>query len=178
MDFIGLIFLLLVLSIGVILRAIGLIERSRKTRKRSGIPEGRVLHVDSRKEELLKFKEPLFSRSLLLTGIPDVVLKRGDFFIPVEIKAREPPERPFKSHLMQLIAYCALLEDAGYRVSHGSLVYIGKKEKEFRIKFDQKEKRRLELLLEEMRKIKSIPPRTEGPRCRICSVREQCEKYG
>jgi len=98
--------------------------------------------------------------------------------IPVEIKIRDPPEVPFESHVMQLAAYCFLLEEAGYRVEEGILVYKGKTVKEFRIPYTNELKARLVLIVDEMRKVSSIPPKQQSRKCKACSVREYCENIG
>jgi CRISPR-associated exonuclease Cas4 len=47
----------------------------------------------------------------MLAGKPDAVIMRDGECIPVEIKIREPPKSPYESHIMQLAAYCFLLEE-------------------------------------------------------------------
>jgi CRISPR-associated exonuclease Cas4 len=158
----------------LLLAALILAVSSRAARKRSGIPEGRILHADS--EKRLDLRKTFFSPRLMLAGRPDAVLVDGGWHIPVEIKIREPPENPFESHIMQLAAYCFLLEEAGYRVREGVLVYKGKKVKEFRIPYTDELKARLILIVDEMRRIGGIPPRIHSRKCETCSVREHCTR--
>jgi len=159
----------LIIAVSALLKA-----HSRRVRKESGIPEGKLIRADSR---LLKFQEPLFSRRLMLAGKPDAVIMRDGECIPVEIKVREPPKSPFESHIMQLAAYCLLLEENGYRVTRGIILYRGKRaQREFTIDYSAELKARLILAVDDIRNLKSMPPRIVGRRCEFCSVREQCEE--
>ncbi len=121
--------ILILLAVLIIAAATFLKSHSRKTRERSGIPEGRIIQADSR---FLKVQKTLFSERLMLAGKPDAVIMRNGECIPIEIKIREPPESPYESHIMQLAAYCFLLEEYGYKVTRGIILYRGKKsQKEF-----------------------------------------------
>ncbi len=87
-------------------------------RKSRGIPEGLVLYSD-----LNVPAEPLFSRRLLLAGKPDYIVRKGTQSIPVEVKTGRGLH-PQQGHVLQLAAYCQLLEDiSGEFVKEGILVY-------------------------------------------------------
>ncbi len=61
-----------------------------------------------------------------LSGRPDYVLVEGDRHIPVEVKTGRTPRGPLFSHILQIAAYCLLLEEE-YAVPppHGILRYEG-----------------------------------------------------
>jgi len=59
-----------------------------------------------------------------LSGRPDYVLVEGDRHIPVEVKTGRTPRGPLFSHILQIAAYCLLLEDEyGVPPPHGILRY-------------------------------------------------------
>ncbi len=72
-----------------------------------------------------RLEKPIFSKRLGLTGKPDYLVRDGDDTIPVEVKSgRAPSGRPYDSHLYQLAAYCALVQEAfGRRPPHGLIKY-------------------------------------------------------
>lgn len=79
-------------------------------RRKTGLPIGRVVYSDtgSRRE----LTNPLYSRDLRLAGKPDYLVELPDgTLVPMEVKSGRPPDQPHEGHLMQLIAYCALVED-------------------------------------------------------------------
>ena len=61
----------------------------------------------------------------MLTGKPDYVIKHDDgSLIPVEYKSAKAPNQPYESHIMQLAAYCALIESHfGTRPAYGIIRY-------------------------------------------------------
>jgi len=59
-----------------------------------------------------------------LTGRPDLLLATRRGWVPVEIKSGPAPARPHASHVLQLAAYCRLVEASyGGRPRHGILQY-------------------------------------------------------
>ncbi|NLI43505.1 MAG: Dna2/Cas4 domain-containing protein, partial [Synergistaceae bacterium] len=74
-----------------------------------------------------------------LTGRPDAVIKKGPWVIPVEFKSANHGE-PMESHRLQLLCYCLLLEEKGYKVPYGILRY---REKKFKIRWNKRTKRYL-----------------------------------
>jgi CRISPR-associated exonuclease Cas4 len=58
-------------------------------------------------------EKPLFSRQFRLTGKPDYMVQHGRDIIPVEVKSSPAPnDGPRRSHVLQLAAYCLLIEEA------------------------------------------------------------------
>jgi CRISPR-associated exonuclease Cas4 len=82
---------------------------------------GDVSYVDTTGKRRPK---AMVSRTLPLTGRPDYVVEADGAWIPVEVKSGRTPRRPYDSHVLQLAAYCHLVEHAhGVRPPHGVLEY-------------------------------------------------------
>ena len=85
----------------------------RRQRQRSGLPAGTVLYRDT--GEWQETERPLRSRRYGLVGRPDYLVQTRDrgrsFVVPVEVKSRRRPAQPYASHILQLAAYCLLVED-------------------------------------------------------------------
>ncbi|MEM7130919.1 MAG: PD-(D/E)XK nuclease family protein [Chloroflexota bacterium] len=110
----------------LLLAGLALMWQSRKMRLRSGLPVGTIIYSDT--NEWQKQEEPIISRKFGIVGKPDylVTLKKGrqTLTIPVEVKSRRRPETPFDSHVLQLGAYCLLVEDTfKQRPPYGLLHY-------------------------------------------------------
>jgi len=70
--------------------------------------------------------EVFVSEKYGLSGRPDYVLAQGDVHIPVEVKTGRVPRGPLFSHVLQVAAYCLLLEEADGRAPpYGILRYDG-----------------------------------------------------
>lgn len=117
-----------------------LLYSSKKTReiklakKKCNIEVGEIVYSDS--DELAK---PLFSKQLNLVGKPDHIVKRRGSYIPVEVRKGDTVS-PFRNHILQLAAYCLLVEETySIKVPLGVIVYG----KQFKIPFD--DRLRLEL---------------------------------
>ena len=96
---------LLLILIGVLIFWLG-----RRAQSDAGLPIGRVIYSDTRSWQSLE--KPLFSRTHLLTGKPDYLVQQGRDVVPVEVKsARAPSNGPRRSHVLQLAAYCLLIEE-------------------------------------------------------------------
>lgn len=141
-------------------------------RKEYGIPAGKVLYSD-----LNGSAKPLFSRRFGVSGKPDYIIKDKDnALIPVEIKSGRA-SKPYKGHVLQLAAYCLLIEETyGKAVPHGVLVYGDGKQHLF--KFDSDLRAELLSTLEDMRRCwnEGNPKRTHNSkrRCYSCLLREDC----
>ncbi len=88
----------------------------------AGIPGGRLISVDLERHG--HSTPPLNDESLGLTGRPDLLLETRRGWVPVEIKSGPAPAAPYASHVLQLAAYCRLVEATyGRRPPHGILQY-------------------------------------------------------
>ena len=82
-------------------------EFARATRAKYEMTEGRLVYVDSDREKPKLFVAKRYG----LSGRPDAVLLEGDQHIPVEVKTGRTPRGPLFSHILQIAAYCLLLEE-------------------------------------------------------------------
>ena len=97
--------------------------RARTLQDRTGLPDGRIIYTDT--GTWYANDEPLHARDLRLTGKPDYLVEQADgMIIPVEVKSSRAPESPWEGHLLQLAAYCLLVEETfGIRPSYGIIQY-------------------------------------------------------
>jgi CRISPR-associated exonuclease Cas4 len=94
----------------------------------SGIPGGRIILQDTHRRRLMA--RPLVSRRHGLIGKPDYLVETPDGLIPVEVKSRPcPAHGPRSADVMQLMAYCVLVEDK-FRTPppHGIIAYADRHE--------------------------------------------------
>ncbi len=75
----------------------------------------------------------LYAKSINLVGRPDVLIIKKGKIIPVEIKTGRTPSYPYSNHIMQLMAYCLLVEEY-YRISPPG-GYIRYPDREFHIAY-------------------------------------------
>lgn len=165
--------LLLVLFL-LFLAAVLWLGGSRR-RAQSGVPKGKVIYSDTgvwRANDHV-----LHAAEYRLVGKPDYLVEQDDGnIIPVEVKSGMAPNRPWEGQVLQLAAYCLLVEaNYGVRPSHGILQY---RDSAFAIEYT--EDLRLDLLdvLDEMRSIGPdedvLPDHNQPQRCARCGVRDQC----
>ncbi|MCE5297240.1 MAG: CRISPR-associated protein Cas4, partial [Euryarchaeota archaeon] len=111
-----------------------------------------------------------------LTGRPDYILQENDGIVPVEMKSGRRPKGPLFSHIVQLAAYCLILdEDPKNDVSRGILKYG---DHEIEIDFDEGLKNIVIDKLDEMRsalEVGEVHRNHNRPgKCQSCSRREVC----
>ena len=117
----------LVLLVLLLLAAgIGMLWWGRRWRRATGLPAGTVVYSDTGKEEAVL--EPLVSQRHGLVGKPDYLVEVSGagrrLVVPLEVKSRKQPPVPDAGHLLQLAAYCLLVEDVyGQKPPHGYLRY-------------------------------------------------------
>jgi CRISPR-associated exonuclease Cas4 len=137
-----------------------------------GIPAGKVIYSD-----LDRPAKALHSRLLGISGKPDYIVKgKGRSLIPVEIKSGRA-EQPYKSHVMQLAAYCHLVEESYKRpVPYGIIVYSDGKQ--HMVNFDKSLRSELQATVGEMKRAlqHECPPRRHShkQKCRHCSFSGSC----
>lgn len=145
----------------------------RRIRKEYGIPEGRIVYTD-----LDKPAEPLFSEQFRLTGKPDFIVNFKGQYIPIEVKTGIT-DSPYRNHVMQLAAYCLLVEEKYNEVTpFGVLVYGGGRQ--FRIPFEAYLRSQLITIMEEMRtKLATGAIQRNhnlNAKCQYCSMRVHCSQ--
>ena len=111
-----------------------------------------------------------------ISGKPDYVMKLGDHLIPVEVKKGRTPQGPLFSHIIQIAAYCLLIEETtGERPPYGIVKYP---EQEHEIEYNNDMKK---VLLEKVQDVKRARLKGEAHRnhnrpgkCRSCSRKSIC----
>ncbi len=144
-------------------------------RWRAGLPWGRVAAVDVGVGRPLE--RPLVAARYGLVGKPDYLLERGGAMIPVEVKPGRRAPQPYDSDLMQLAAYCLLVEETtGHAPPCGYLRYANAT---FRLSYTPAVRRRLVALLAEMRALldaDDVARSHDDPRrCAGCGFRTLCD---
>jgi CRISPR-associated exonuclease Cas4 len=164
----GLIFFLVTLGVVLLLLA-------QRQAARMGVPSGRIVYIDS--AALLRQDRPLYDRDLDLLGRPDYLIETARGPVPVEFKSGVSPAAPYESHILQLAAYCRLVQAShGRRPPHGILRYS---DRSFAIDYTPGLENELLDLLAEMRRGGGTEPDRshEAPeRCRGCGYRETCDQ--
>jgi CRISPR-associated exonuclease Cas4 len=153
-----------------------LLWQSGRRKKALGLPSGRITYADTSRWGPVE--EPLFHRSLGLTGRPDYLVRQGEQYIPVEVKSSRISGSPYDSHIYQLAAYCLLVENAfGTRPAYGILHYPNRT---FAIDFTPQLEDALLDLLEEMRsqdrEAEIHRSHESAARCLRCGYRSTCEE--
>jgi CRISPR-associated exonuclease Cas4 len=147
-----------------------------RLRRRSGLPWARIVASDTSSRSALE--KPLFSRRYRLTGKPDYLLQHRQSYIPVEVKPTRRARAPYDSDLMQLAAYCLLVEDAtGQAPPYGVLRYA---DTSFRLDYTPAVRDELLEILDEMHDTLEDDDcersHNEPRRCIACGFRDVCDE--
>ena len=131
---------------------------------------GRITYSD-----LNNLGRPLYSQKYQLAGKPDYIIKEKEHHIPVEYKSSYT-NHPKPYHIMQLAAYCQLLEDHfNIFVPYGILIYENNR---FTIPNTPKLRFELAKTIKKMRDSikKQTIHRTHNnvSQCRHCSMKNYC----
>lgn len=168
--------LLLALSLALLLLAWWLASRARRAEQRSGLPKGRLVYADTAHWSAVA--QPYFSRRHRLTGKPDYLVETPHGLVPVEVKntAAPPGAEAYDSHIMQLAAYCLLVEEStGQPPPYGLIHY---RDATIRIDYTPALRDALLALLDAMRRHLSAPDvkrsHADPARCQACGVRHAC----
>ncbi len=164
------------IAIGLILLALMLWLFSARLRKDSGLPDGEVVYSDTGAWQ--RNDRALFSKRHQLTGKPDYLIRDNDAIVPVEIKSGAAPARPREGHVLQLAAYCLLVEEElGVKVPRGIIQYS---DRQFVIQYTRELRSTLLRTLEHMRADAeagdAARSHNQAGRCRTCGVREACDE--
>ena len=170
--------LLILLFILLALAGLALYLWGRRWQRAAGLPAGRVAYSDTGAEQVVP--EPLLSRRYALVGKPDylVEMKVGGrrTMIPVEVKSRRAPPAPSPGHLLQLAAYCLIIEDLyGVAPPYGILRYA---DRSFEAPFTPAVRRAVLDAAERIRASRTavdVPRSHQEPaRCAQCGYRAAC----
>lgn len=161
------------LGIGTMMHAeIGKESTDEVIQSKYNIPEAKIIYTD-----LDKPAKPLFSKRFGISGKPDYIVKSGDRYIPIEIKSTVA-DKPYKSHVLQLAAYCLLIEEEfDTVVEFGIMEYANGLQHV--VAYDVPLKFELRKTLTTMRghlETGTIKRNHDSPaRCRMCSFRNVCK---
>ncbi len=153
-------------------KSLDLFRRYSGDKKRAGVKKGELEYHDSftRKAQLLR------SDKHGLTGRPDYLLKMGDDIIPVEVKTGRVPRGPLFSHILQLSAYCLLVEETYGKVPPYGVIRYGTTEHELEYTPEMKK-----LVLDKLKEMRERVTsnnvhrnHNRASKCRYCSRRRIC----
>jgi CRISPR-associated exonuclease Cas4 len=169
------------LALALLMVGMAAIVLSRRARSEAGLPQGQVIYSDTSRWQ--RAEHPLFSRQHQLAGKPDYVVREGRAraraLIPIEVKSsRAPASGPRPGHVLQLAAYCLLIEETeGARPAYGLIRYA---DQTFRVDNTPELGRALLSTLDAMRRDmargKSQRSHHDPARCRRCGVRAACDE--
>lgn len=162
------------LGLALLLLAAMLLIWGARLRQRTGLPWAPVIYRDTGGHAPEK---PLIARRFGLAGKPDYLLDVRGRVIPVEVKPSRRADRPYDSDLMQLAAYCLLVEEHfGSAPPYGLLRYA---ERTFRLNYTSQVRDDLLAVLDEMRAALSdadcARSHDDPWRCGGCGFFEQCD---
>ncbi|MCW5875916.1 MAG: CRISPR-associated protein Cas4 [Anaerolineales bacterium] len=145
-----------------------------RQQRRLGLPGGRLLYEDSGAQRGVE--EVLLAEDLGLLGKPDYLVQAKEGLVPVEVKSGRTPNRPFEAHIMQLAAYCALVQrNYDQRPPYGIIRYP---QRSFTVPFTAELEAQLLALLAEMRTAlaggEQHRSHQVAARCRACGYLELC----
>jgi CRISPR-associated exonuclease Cas4 len=155
---------------------IWLLLRSRSARQEAGLPPGRLTYVDTGAWD--RCERPLFSDRYRLTGRPDYLVKGPQGLVPVEVKSHTAPQVPYAAHILQLAAYCLLVEDQeGRAPPYGIIKY---EDSAFEVEFSSELRDELLATLDSMRRDLGAREversHEEAGRCYGCGYRTECDQ--
>lgn len=103
-------------------RSVRALQLAAAARQRHDLGSKALGYVDDEREKPKLFVSERYG----LSGRPDYVLLEGDRHVPVEVKTGRTPRGPLFSHILQVAAYCVLMEEEyGTPPPHGVIRYEG-----------------------------------------------------
>ena len=164
------------LAILLLLAGLVLLWLASRRRKDLGLPAGRIIYTDTRAWGAVQ--EPLYDRTVGLTGRPDYLVQKGKHTIPVEVKSSPVSHAPYDSHIFQLAAYCLLVETTfGVRPPYGILHYPNRT---YAIDYTQQLETSLRNVLDEIRSQERSQEvgrsHNQPARCARCGFRSICDQ--
>jgi CRISPR-associated exonuclease Cas4 len=166
------------LLLALVLGGLGLwlLLRASTTRAETGLPEGRVTYVDT--GAWARCEQPLFSSRHRLTGRPDYLVQSREWVIPVEVKSGAAPPQPYAAHILQLAAYCLLVEEQEGRAPvYGILKYD---DRAFEVDYTAALRAELLHTIDSIRRDLGARDvarsHDQAARCRGCGYQQQCDQ--
>jgi CRISPR-associated exonuclease Cas4 len=172
----GLGLLLASLALAILLLNARHVRRTRLLAERHralGLPAGELVYEDADGQG-----EPLSSSSYPLVGKPDYVVKLADGRpVPIELKLNvHDVTAPHSNHMVQLAAYCLILEDYFEQTpTYGILRYA---DREFTVEYTPALRKKVIRLLTEMERCNEQQPpplaKQRVAKCRVCTFQPVC----
>ncbi len=124
----------------------------------------------------IKKESPMLESSRYgIRGKPDYIIEKDGEYIPVEKKTGRTPKGPLFSHIVQLIAYCMLVEETFGKVEYGILEYD---ERKYFINYDERLKNTViklrENLVKDLKRGGAHRNHNREGKCMNCSRRDIC----
>ena len=167
--------------LAILLLVLGLLALSwgRAVQSAAGLPRGRVIYSDTRGWGAVD--KPLFSPAYRLVGKPDYLVRQGRGRAPIPVEVKSAPAlgaEPRDGHILQLAAYCLLVEvTTGRQPAYGIIKYA---DRAFSIENGDGLRSRVLDVLDEMRGAvtEGGASRThdEARRCAMCGYRHACDE--
>jgi CRISPR-associated exonuclease Cas4 len=169
-----------VMAATLVVLALVLFLLAARSRKKTGILTGEVFYQDLPGQPF--FGEPLRSGVLGISGKPDCLVRATDGTIPVELKnsGRSPARGGvYANHMIQALAYCALVEDQmKVRVPYALVIYAGQQVR--KVEFTEERRRWLLQTIHEVEvaraRLTANRNHDHHGRCAGCGVRSQCHQ--
>lgn len=163
----------LALIFGIV--AVVLFVLALRLRRATGIPWAHVRAMDT--GGWRQIEQPLISRRYGLVGKPDYLLDTRAGVVPVEVKPSRRAATPYESDLMQLAAYCLLVEETtGHAPRYGLLRYA---DATFRLPYTPAVRSSLLLVMEQLRDDRGADDvarsHQQPARCRSCGFNAVCD---
>ena len=162
-------------AVGLLVVGVALFWAAGLLRSRAGIPGGRIVYSDTRAWR--ECPDPLYAPSVNLRGKPDYLVQKLRYVIPVEVKSGPAPDEPYRSHVLQLAAYCLLVEhEYEQRPPYGLIHYD---DRTFAVTYTRQLEDELvdtiEWMREDMRDGEAERSHDDPARCRGCSYAIYCD---
>lgn len=168
----------LIALVGLAIAAVWLMVSNRELRRSIDMPDGDVFYRDEYEKSYEKEgnEGALYDEEIGLVGRPDYIFNDEGSLVPVEIKSTKAPKTPYPSHILQVAAYCWLVETVyGERPTHGIIQYNNQS---FDVPYTEELEIDLINTINAMREdfYSEDVPRSHNvkTRCRACGVREYC----
>lgn len=166
--------MVVILCVVLMVLALALWRRAESEQRAAGLPRARLRYDDASVGRPLE--RPLVSHRHRLAGRPDFILEDAGRLIPVEAKPNRHAAEPYAGDLLQLAAYCLLVEDVlGRRPNYGLLRYA---DRTWEVPYDDAARdlviATLEAMAEDAQARNVHRSHDEAARCARCGVREAC----
>ncbi|MCS6965054.1 CRISPR-associated protein Cas4 [Thermoflexus sp.] len=166
---------MLMTALFLLLLALGIGGLGWLLQRWTSLPHGEVLKEDMSDA---RASPPLFAPRYRLVGRPDYLIRQRKAIIPVEVKATRAPRYPHPSHVMQLVAYCLLVEETfGLRPPYGWIRY---RDRSFQVEYTPELREELLRVLASMRRDlergEAHRQHRSPARCRACGFRTICDE--